>query len=298
MIELTQTKHPEILAPLHEMGLKVGLVKRPKIGTTELVRTDQRGQPHTLYQPVISMTAVIKAGRLSHTTPYIAGTAHCPRVHRVRQRDWPRGFGWRTEDAVVEAFGRALAGARWLPDPVDIVWCLFVDSGALDYASFEDWAGDLGFDSDSIKAKGMYDACLAVGLFLRSGVGEAGLSHMAELFEDFWGVDQWRLKYSRAQRGACTLSTTAAPTASIGSARVKLCCSCGMMLRRNLGGLGINGKPIGLSYRLRISSVRSWQCTSLTLFNLMEGERFNPRVVNLHGANETYVTSGTSDIEI
>ena len=69
------------------------------------------------------------------------------------------------------------------PDVVDVLHCLMSDSDAIDYRGFEDWANDMGFDSDSIKARDIYTACLGTALKLRSAFGESTLGDLRELFE-------------------------------------------------------------------------------------------------------------------
>jgi hypothetical protein len=51
------------------------------------------------------------------------------------------------------------------------------------FEAFEDWAQDLGYDSDSIKAKGIFDACQDIARAMRRGLG-------ADVFEKFQELEE------------------------------------------------------------------------------------------------------------
>jgi hypothetical protein len=53
-----------------------------------------------------------------------------------------------------------------------------------DYATFEQWASDLGYDSDS-RSAATYLACLAIGLALRAGIGDSGLATLQAARSDY-----------------------------------------------------------------------------------------------------------------
>lgn len=86
---------------------------------------------------------------------------------------------------------RRIAGERnpqpvpIVPDSCDVLACLIMDSDVLNAGGFESWAGDLGFDTDSIKARATYDACLETALALRAGLGESVLAELAAAFADY-----------------------------------------------------------------------------------------------------------------
>lgn len=82
-------------------------------------------------------------------------------------------------------FKRKAKAAAILPDPVDVVWSLVMDSSVLDESSFEDWANSLGYDTDSRKAESIYRACLEIALKLRNGIGESGLETLRAAFQDY-----------------------------------------------------------------------------------------------------------------
>jgi len=58
-----------------------------------------------------------------------------------------------------------------LPDSVDVLSSLLMDAGAIDSGSFEEWARDTGYDTDSRKAESAYRACMATAVALRAALG-------------------------------------------------------------------------------------------------------------------------------
>lgn len=71
------------------------------------------------------------------------------------------------------------------PKAEDVLWSLVSDSDVLDYPTFEDWASNLGMDTDSRKAESTYRACLEIALKLRNTVGEAGMETLRNAFQDY-----------------------------------------------------------------------------------------------------------------
>jgi hypothetical protein len=71
------------------------------------------------------------------------------------------------------------------PSAASVLYCILCDSDALDSPTFESWAADLGYDTDSRKAEQTYRACLENGLKLRRVLGESGLVKLRELLQDY-----------------------------------------------------------------------------------------------------------------
>lgn len=76
-------------------------------------------------------------------------------------------------------------GPSILPELSDVLYCLVVDSSAIGYRSFEDWAAEYGYDSDSRKAESIYKVCLETGLTLRAVMGGVGLQALRDAFQDY-----------------------------------------------------------------------------------------------------------------
>ena len=74
-----------------------------------------------------------------------------------------------------------------LPPPTlrDVLHSLVSDAGAIDHASFEDWAAEWGYETDSRKAETIYQDCLRIGLRLQAMIGNAKLEQLRTLFQDY-----------------------------------------------------------------------------------------------------------------
>lgn len=109
-----------------------------------------------------------------------AGIGYCP---SYRQREELRRSRDYDEAIRTEVFtGRNAKTNKPIPvDPVDVFRCVLSDADALDYGSFEEWASNYGFDTDSRKAEAMYRACVDTGLALRARLGDGLLQELREL---------------------------------------------------------------------------------------------------------------------
>lgn len=128
------------------------------------------------------------------TTDYTAGIAHCP--------SYKQNTRWTLEYAAVIAlecetgrkarpvgykpYALTLTGHDQVqPEAADVVYSLIMDSDVIEYATFEDWADSIGFDTDSRKAEQTYRACLEIGLRLRSALGDLILTKLRDAYQDF-----------------------------------------------------------------------------------------------------------------
>ena len=136
------------------------------------------------------MVTLRRDGRPILTTDYMAGSGHCP---SYKQRgmtaddqarilfEYERGLPTRRV-----MFGTAIAKPHAqpiLPDPLDVIHSLILDSSVLDYPTYEEWAGEFGYGEDSRKGERTYHACLKIALQLRAEIGEQGLARLREAFE-------------------------------------------------------------------------------------------------------------------
>lgn len=87
--------------------------------------------------------------------------------------------------------GKIWRGNKWhtkkLPEPKidDVMYSLVADSDVLDYATFEDWAQEFGYDEDSRKGEKTYRACLTIALQMRAMLGDKGMQRLRTLFEGY-----------------------------------------------------------------------------------------------------------------
>ena len=65
------------------------------------------------------------------------------------------------------------------PTAEDVLDCLASDSSSVDNArSFEDWAGDYGYDTDSRKAEKIYNACRKQADKLKTFLGDTNYEEL------------------------------------------------------------------------------------------------------------------------
>lgn len=125
-----------------------------------------------------------KDGRDIITTDYSAGIGHCP--------SYKQKFNFTLDEATaleyeVEHGKRATTpkGSPILPKLSDVLHGLLIESETINYSSFEDWARDFGYDTDSRKAEKIYQECLKTALVLRNGLGDDILKKLREVFEGY-----------------------------------------------------------------------------------------------------------------
>lgn len=129
-------------------------------------------------------------------TDYGAGCGHCP-AYKASARVMGGANSMMRQDAIkwecengktartMEGYSHITGGSALLPDVHDAIASLVLDAGVLDASSFENWAAEYGYDTDSRKAKATYRACLDIALKLRAGIGEAGLAKLREACEGY-----------------------------------------------------------------------------------------------------------------
>jgi hypothetical protein len=71
------------------------------------------------------------------------------------------------------------------PSREDVLSSLAMDSDVLEYATFEQWAVEFGYDPDSRKGEAIYRQCLETALKLRAALGDAALEQLRELAHRF-----------------------------------------------------------------------------------------------------------------
>ena len=127
------------------------------------------------------------------TTDYGAGCGHCPSYKASVKELGNRNSVMRDEAIRKECeTGLPTVGGYTnrssnpiLPDFCDVLASLASDASVLDSGTFEEWAGEFGYDTDSRKAEATYRACLEIALKLRNGIGEDGLRRLQEACQDY-----------------------------------------------------------------------------------------------------------------
>ena len=111
------------------------------------------------------------------TTPYSLGLGHFPGAKKR--------FPGYSELEACQHVARKYP-KKYGPKKLDVLFSLFSDGGAFFYGeTFEEWADDHGYSSDSIKAKAMFDACDNAGRLLARAFTEDELSCLQEFFQEY-----------------------------------------------------------------------------------------------------------------
>lgn len=120
------------------------------------------------------------------TTDYSAGIGHCPSYKQGRLSvDEAEAITRETETGKPARIYRTAGGPKILPDTLDVIHSLVSDADVLNYSTFEDWASDTGYDTDSRKAEAIYRECLKLALALRNGLGDEGLKRLQDAAQDY-----------------------------------------------------------------------------------------------------------------
>jgi hypothetical protein len=122
------------------------------------------------------------------------GEAHAPayKATRAFPDKWTRESAIALECETGKRARRGIGGNPYAsreaiaPPPLaDILWSLSLDASVLDHPTFESWASDYGYSTDSRRAESIYRACLAHALALRGAIGEAGIEALREAGRDY-----------------------------------------------------------------------------------------------------------------
>lgn len=130
--------------------------------------------------PCLEWCFVFSNKHHSEAFEYFTGTGCGP---QISEQDLRRGFPLVANVAkhnrhnitdkllLAQIASYAVRKAKWTPDPIEVLWSIARDSDALEM-TFEDWAGEFGYDTDSRKAEKTYRACQDGALRLKKILSE------------------------------------------------------------------------------------------------------------------------------
>jgi len=115
-----------------------------------------------------------KAGKEIISHDYWQGIAHHPSYRLPMTAQLRNRLALSVESGRYNSeFDRYSGGLRLKPPSLkDFLSALLIDSDVINYPNFKTWAQEFGYDSDSIKARTIYDKCLETALTLRYYLGE------------------------------------------------------------------------------------------------------------------------------
>lgn len=182
----------ELKAFMEKYRITVGAEFVPLSRSRNANKKDGRGKPRLTLNWRVTLA---KAGRDILTTDYSAGVAHCPAHKRIKNQfrptmdewaavEWECEKGKAVSPLAQHSFG--LHGSKPIqPDSLDVLYSLASDSDVINCGTFEEWASNLGYDTDSRKAEAIYRACLEIALKLRNGLGETALPELREACQGY-----------------------------------------------------------------------------------------------------------------
>lgn len=116
-------------------------------------------------------------------TSYMQGIGYVPgRKPEARPTVWQDEQDRRA--AETGRYGNGLAQRLPKPELRDVLYSLVSDAEAAD-STFEDWAGNYGYNTDSRTDEKIYRECVDIGIRLRNLIGAAAIEQLRELFRDY-----------------------------------------------------------------------------------------------------------------
>lgn len=151
-------------------------------------------------KPCLNWTVQINKGGQKLQTDYMRGVAHIPNYSHQHSRlvvydnavheacETGKSKLVKHKNAYDAAQGdRSFARTTDIPAPrlEDVLYSLIMDASVLDSPTYEDWAGEFGYDVDSRKGEAAYRACMEIALKLRAMIGNDNLEQLRDLYQDF-----------------------------------------------------------------------------------------------------------------
>lgn len=171
---------------INDVAANLGLTMEAKFIPWSLSRNAGEKQPCLNWK-----VTLIHQGRRILTTDYMAGCAHCPSYKQAdKSVDGNEAVRLECEtgrrSTITGGGPRTMTGSQPLmPVLADVLSSLASDASAIDSGSFESWASDFGYNTDSLEAERIYLACVDIGLKLRAALGEDGLKALHEACQDY-----------------------------------------------------------------------------------------------------------------
>lgn len=122
------------------------------------------------------------------STDYMQGIGHIPGHTFGKETQYLRNY----HESVAATGKYAPNGPesiwrRSLPAPLlaDVLYSLRLDTEVLDYATYEEWVAEFGYDPDSRKGEAVYHACWAIAVPFRKMFTAEEWEALATHFEDY-----------------------------------------------------------------------------------------------------------------
>jgi hypothetical protein len=123
------------------------------------------------------LVTVLHRGNPVLATTYTQGVAHC----RSYRKSMSVGHTISEHDyAVIRNECRTQPKSGQPDEPLTALWCIASDClTVMNCGSFEEWARELGYDTDSRKAEGIYKEIVTQYLSLKRAIGDEEIETLA-----------------------------------------------------------------------------------------------------------------------
>ena len=128
------------------------------------------------------------------STEYMKGQGHIKYTSKVDFKNQPSS----KEHTMKQAVNYSCESGKWendyrlkhdvkfpVPSIDEVLFALHCDSDVNNYLGFEDWADCTGYDSDSITAKNIYEACQKIAKDFNKLLTASQRTELAELLQDY-----------------------------------------------------------------------------------------------------------------
>lgn len=181
-------------------AIRAEIIEREKIKVTSVfVPFSQSRNKNEKHKSLNWKVSVWRGDHCAVTTDYSAGCGHChsyknpPKLKSGRVDEYLQRLeiasecedGFPPVRGFMGGFVTHMSKKQAVPEAESVLYSIITDSDVLNYARFEDWASDFGYDTDSREAEKTYKACLDIALQVRAVFGEALLNELREAFHDY-----------------------------------------------------------------------------------------------------------------
>jgi len=182
----TEKMNIETKSKIDELIARLGVAiksSNPTLATEESKTDGKAAQWHH-----IAFSVAIKRGEKAvWEGPYRMGLGNFPEFKDVVSRVHSGDLAPHVRKVISGIIhGLALPPFRTRPSLPDVLYSLLSDGSAFfDAASFEEWAGDYGYDTDSRKAERMFRECQETGRKLSRAFNAAEITELRDAFAEY-----------------------------------------------------------------------------------------------------------------
>jgi len=181
----TQAKNA-ILANVDAYAASIGLTMTARFIPQSLSR-NAGGRPSLNWKITLTTTASEPFSLMTDYTQGIGNVPGYPHPYNINAGDFKHECDLAAETGVYPIHPQTLHEKMQLPPPTltEVIYSLVLDAEVLDCNSFEEWAADMGYDTDSRAAEKRYSACREIAAALQRLIGTEAIEKFRELTQEY-----------------------------------------------------------------------------------------------------------------